>query len=579
MHRLFSSSRTRALKFAQLTAASGLVTSGLVAFNLSKAKAESDEKRSSSGTYPPMEVTGVMLQALKEDAAAGKNLRLKSVQIVHRHGARTTIAPFAGQSEQDFAKTWEGWCSDCEGNTKPCEMGELTNLGKWQLYHVGKMLRKRYIDQAHLLKEQFDPSDFVLRSTNIPRTVMSLQWLMHGLYPHTSINQINPYINVRPSKVENMYPNHPTCPRLREIMHHTRHHPQFVDYFKRPHMQSAAKSVSALTGIAESNLPSWIVVSDFPRCLVPHGLAPVPALNQQDMKAAHGAADFTLHSLVHGLESSKLTIGRLLGEFEQRIEESIADTSNKGPRCLVYSGHDVTLFPLLRALEMTDGSWPGFGAVLAVELLEECREEKCEQQHDVKEPRESVPLSPSLAKQAPVLCGPHATGLDDEDISDVNQVTPALHPAHSFIQRRIEAGAHAMPHFEQPPAIDHETVGQLIRSKLSVLEDKPDEMERMGDRVSQPGLEPVAPGAVSTEFCDVDDAPATPAPVPTVELASHPFSRHYVRFVYNDKVLGCVPYSVLKSHWTPLIPSSAEEYERECAPKHSPAHLVPSFQW
>lgn len=89
---------------------------------------------------------------------------------MHRHGAR---APYLGVTNNlDFYK--EEWI----------DKEELTNMGKRMLYLLGVKTRKRYMEQTKLLSEEYSPQEILIRSTDVNRTIESVECFIQGLYPH-----------------------------------------------------------------------------------------------------------------------------------------------------------------------------------------------------------------------------------------------------------------------------------------------------------------------------------------------------------------------------------------------------------
>jgi len=88
---------------------------------------------------------------------------------IHRHGAR---APYNGIiNNSDIYK--EHWL----------EKEELTNVGKRMLYLLGVKARKRYIIQTKLLSKLYSPQEILIRSTDVNRTIESVESFLQGLYP------------------------------------------------------------------------------------------------------------------------------------------------------------------------------------------------------------------------------------------------------------------------------------------------------------------------------------------------------------------------------------------------------------
>jgi len=85
---------------------------------------------------------------------------------VIRHGDRTPLI-----ASPEMEKIW------------PQGLGQLTPRGMRQEYELGKILRQQYVNQYHLLPKQYDTSTMTVRSSNMPRTMMSAQSILYGLYP------------------------------------------------------------------------------------------------------------------------------------------------------------------------------------------------------------------------------------------------------------------------------------------------------------------------------------------------------------------------------------------------------------
>lgn len=62
-------------------------------------------------------------------------------------------------------------------------LGQLTATGMRQEFVMGKLFRKKYIEQLHLLPSHYQHGTMYVYSTNVERTLMSAQSLLMGLYP------------------------------------------------------------------------------------------------------------------------------------------------------------------------------------------------------------------------------------------------------------------------------------------------------------------------------------------------------------------------------------------------------------
>lgn len=88
-----------------------------------------------------------------------------AIDIV-RHGDRTPVV-----ESPEMQKIW------------PQGTGQLTPKGMREEYELGKKLREHYVNQTHLLPVRYDSNSMNVRSSDLPRTLMSAQSLLLGLYP------------------------------------------------------------------------------------------------------------------------------------------------------------------------------------------------------------------------------------------------------------------------------------------------------------------------------------------------------------------------------------------------------------
>lgn len=89
---------------------------------------------------------------------------------MNRHGAR---APYRGvvNGEDAYKEKW-------------IDLQELSNIGKRMLYLLGVSLRKRYIVDYKLINSTYNPKEIYIRSTDVNRTIESMECLLQGLFPN-----------------------------------------------------------------------------------------------------------------------------------------------------------------------------------------------------------------------------------------------------------------------------------------------------------------------------------------------------------------------------------------------------------
>jgi len=102
-----------------------------------------------------------------------KSDKLIFTELLSRHGARAPLT-LNENSEDLLGIKWEA-------------PGELTPIGKRMEYLLGLRNRERYINRSdHFLSEKFNPHELVVFSSDINRTLLSMQSQLQGLYPISS---------------------------------------------------------------------------------------------------------------------------------------------------------------------------------------------------------------------------------------------------------------------------------------------------------------------------------------------------------------------------------------------------------
>lgn len=99
-----------------------------------------------------------------------KSEKLIFTELLSRHGARAPLS-LNEKGEDLLGIQWDA-------------PGELTPIGKRMEYLLGLRNRERYIKRKDsLLSEEFDPHELVVFSSDINRTLLSMQSQLQGLYP------------------------------------------------------------------------------------------------------------------------------------------------------------------------------------------------------------------------------------------------------------------------------------------------------------------------------------------------------------------------------------------------------------
>jgi hypothetical protein len=232
------------------------------------------------------------------------NLTIRGLLFVTRHGSRTPMSLLPGQSREAYQALW-GNCPLGDHSTIPCARGLLTHFGEFQLASVGWHMRHRYVHSDHFFPTSFDPAFFRFRSTDLPRTQLSLARMVQGLYPGLALDSFAPLIEVRQQKDETMYPNHYHCPRLKELYieacHATRQNDP-VAYPAAARYKAIAETLEALAlreqfsaalKTPPDQLGTWVVIGDELKCRQSVGMPQVEGVTQKMADDANVLAEKT----------------------------------------------------------------------------------------------------------------------------------------------------------------------------------------------------------------------------------------------------------------------------------------------
>ncbi|XP_075981914.1 lysosomal acid phosphatase-like isoform X2 [Anticarsia gemmatalis] len=282
-----------------------------------------------------------------------KTLRL--VIILFRHGARTPVSSY----NSDPFKNYQ-W---------PDGFGSLTNTGKMQLYELGKKYRSYY---ANFIPEEYLEKDVYVRSSDSSRCLMSAYTFLAGLFPPTERQMWHPEVmwqpipvHSLPRELDNVIASTKPCKVWKEMYEEqlALHNgdPKFQELFDylTKHTNQTLRSIlptdflySTLLTEQEAGLklPDW-TKNVFPtKMRTPFMLS--------------------LAMLSYNETLQRLQIGELLKQVRQQFDDTTSRV-NVDRSLLVYSGHDVTIVSLWRALGFTELLEPEYGASIVLELHED----------------------------------------------------------------------------------------------------------------------------------------------------------------------------------------------------------------
>jgi len=340
-----------------------------------------------------------------------KNLSLLQVEVLFRHGDRTPFSWYSTPGLYGRKQCWPNdtasWTCDVNYLNYPspnnnvdslpstgvlfrkvydsgtnveagnCDVGQLTQKGFFQEITNGKMLRNYYVDQLGFLPTSLTEADMNVihvRSDDEPRTVLSAQGVILGLFPPSNNSQnLIIDIHTRSAPLAVMETNPTLCPRLGQIHEEAVASPEWVAFWNKVATPLAQK-ISSILGVpfTPDNLEDFNDCSNGHYC---HGFPLYPGMDLSLIQAMERVSLFGenyLNSYPNVTYNAKRGIGFLINEMYQGLAAKLADPEDASvPSILLFSGHDTTIMPWLTAYGLPPSEWVGYASTLLVELYQD----------------------------------------------------------------------------------------------------------------------------------------------------------------------------------------------------------------
>ncbi|CAG9107333.1 unnamed protein product [Plutella xylostella] len=276
---------------------------------------------------------------------------LRMVLVLFRHGARTPISSY----KSDPFKNYQ-W---------PEGLGGLTKQGKLQLYELGRKYRSYY---ANFIPDDYHDKDIFVRSSDKSRCLMSAYTFLAGLYPPTEAQTWHPElawqpipVHSLPRELDNIVAATKPCKHWKamydEILAEKNADPKFTELFdvlskNTNQTMRSILDVDFLFSTLSTQQEAGLKIPEWTKNVFPHKMR----------------YPFTLSlSLLSYNESlQRLHTGPLLADMRAHLEAAVAGAD--APLLAVYSGHDVTVVSLWRALGFTQQLQPEYASSLLLEL-------------------------------------------------------------------------------------------------------------------------------------------------------------------------------------------------------------------
>ncbi|KAH3828643.1 hypothetical protein DPMN_130624 [Dreissena polymorpha] len=342
---------------------------------------------------------------------------LRLVHVFTRHGDRTSMHKLHGTNTQNYSCSFPQWYKDSddvakyfpysmtrlagkhsvEGHfrnwalypDKPvCSDSELTSRGALQHINLGKHLNDRYIKRHSLIdaNETFEEK-LILKSTGYSRTYQSATALIYGLLSQFDLSKIRiehsrSLLFCSESQHSNLKCK---CPRASDYKERISRISSNISSNRKQNTALRRKVASAL-GLDRSAIPWLSAIFDALTPAFCHGLrepfhcggdtsntecidyslinALFKEVSQQEKIRIRDPENENVD-----LKYALLSTYPVLLEVLRRVQLISKDLIYDGPKFVIYSGHDVTLTPLLVALGIYDNKWPPYASRLVIEAV------------------------------------------------------------------------------------------------------------------------------------------------------------------------------------------------------------------
>jgi len=383
-------------------------------------RAKGDFSRVNSSRYRLLQVQAISRHGMRTPVTAIPHIRNVTWNCVpdeqDQHVRVATSLEFETEEGELRQKFRTEYGERGKGLKGTCTKGQLTPEGTRQMMEVGRMYRERYVNQLGFLPSDIAPGVMYVRSTDVPRTILSAQSIMTGLYPSPSPSSPPLVIHSIYENDENMYPRG-GCKQLKKYQHLSK------EVTESEETKAIMNQLRAMTGYSSS--PSLIGMHNTIESLVLHHdthledmredmlLSPSKLSCEEPTPLKGGKENIIpkdeFHTLPCGIVEAlrmkvgesmgakyndpqhaivaRLAIGRFLYDLKQETERAVAfyskreqkasptsllnEFSSAPPKMLLYVGHDTTIGPLLGSLGVFDGFNPPLGSQLIIELYGE----------------------------------------------------------------------------------------------------------------------------------------------------------------------------------------------------------------
>lgn len=286
--------------------------------------------------------------------------KLDSIIVITRHGSR---APFG-----NFQKNPYKW---------PVPNEQLTPLGIQEEYELGQALRERYITNLQLMSDTYEDGTINALASYSDRTIQSAQALLIGLYP-PGTGPVTVYgKDALPDKIQIV----PIRTVSSDSILFMRNYETYITILKKyvynseawqeknKELESNYKKWSEITGTPINNLADLLNVGDVLICAKTQNLPLPEGLSEKDAEIIINATNWGLAEQFKNMDVSYLMGSEMLNKITSDLQNKAEGKDHY--KMYLYSGHDITILPLMALFGTPMKTDPKYAANLVIELYKD----------------------------------------------------------------------------------------------------------------------------------------------------------------------------------------------------------------
>ncbi|CEO97405.1 unnamed protein product (mitochondrion) [Plasmodiophora brassicae] len=259
--------------------------------------------------------------------------------------------------------------NDFEGN---CRVGQLTLKGHDMEFTLGTIFKSAYV--GRLLNPDLNLDEVYFRSDDVPRTVLSAESVISGMFPENGrapgSTRIVPIWSMdfdRETEISNAH----CCPGLLQQFQQAQASRPYQEHLRTvsaPLREKLSRVFGVPISQVSDNAFDCLMVSLCRGELVPE------LVDADLVKELEAEARYRFYYPIQfpdRVNGGKLAFGPLLREILARMERAVKGVSTSDPKFTLYSGHDTGPIMLLLSafgVDTIDPYWAPYSSYISLEL-------------------------------------------------------------------------------------------------------------------------------------------------------------------------------------------------------------------